>query len=275
MLTSAGNFAPHAASSAFDGQQMTGYPPVSDQFGAGSGLSRLPANTASADAVLPQGERPRMVSGNSFEMEYEVDSVGPSGIAKVELWGTRDGGRTWTSYGIDPDSRSPMRIQVEGEGVYGFRIAVQSGSGLGGAAPQPGDSPEVWVGVDLTKPHAQLIGAEPGTEQRAGELIIRWHASDAGLGSRPISLAFSPQPTGPWYTIAAGLENTGSYGWRLDNRVPDRVYLRLEVRDEAGNIALHDAQDPVTLDRIRPTGRIRNVRPAGETASGAQRYRFY
>ena len=274
-LTSAGNFAPPNASSGFDGQQMTGYPPVSDQFGTGIGPSRLPANTVSTDAMPPQGERPRMVSGKSFEMEYEVDSVGPSGIAKVELWGTRDGGRTWNSYGIDPDSRSPMRIQVEGEGTYGFRIAVQSGSGLGGSAPQPGDAPEVWVGVDLTKPNAQLIAAEPGTDQRAGELIIRWNASDAGLGSRPVSLAFSPQPTGPWYTIAAGLENTGSYGWRLDNRVPDRVYLRLEVRDEAGNIALHDAPEPVTLDRIRPTGRIRNVRPTGETASGPQRYRFY
>ena len=75
-----------------------------------------------------------MVNSRTFDMDYEVDAVGPSGIAKVELWGTQDGGQTWRSYGIDPDNRSPIRAKVEGEGLYGFRVVVQSGSGLAGCA---------------------------------------------------------------------------------------------------------------------------------------------
>ena len=64
-----------------------------------------------------------------------------------------------------------------------------------------------------------------------------------------------------------GLENTGKFAWRLDNRAPDRVFLRLEVRDEAGNIQNFVSSDAVSLDPVRPKGRIRDVRPIGDSPS--------
>ena len=140
------------------------------------------------------------------------------------------------------------------------------GSGLRGRAPQPGDLPEVWIGIDLTRPVARLISAEPGGGDRAGEMIIRYEASDALLAKGPITLARSAQPGGPWTTIAAGLENTGQYSWRFDNTAPDRIYLRMEVRDEAGNIGAFEAADPISLERVLPQGRLRNVRPVGDSA---------
>lgn len=210
---------------------------------------------------LPPGQRPRMVNSRSFELEYEIDSVGPSGVSKVELWGTRDGGRTWSIFGVDPDNRSPMPVSLDGEGVFGFRVVVQSGSGLGGRPPAEGDAPDLWIAVDLTKPTGRITKTEVAAE--AGELLIGWEADDAVPETRPIAISFSPHPGGPWTPIAAGLENTGSYRWRLDNRVPDRVYLRLEVRDEAGNVATFETAEPVSLDRHRPEGRIRGVRPLG------------
>ena len=240
-------------------------PPIRNQV-----LPSSPNYSTPNYTMLPAGERPRMVNSKSFDMDYEVDAVGPSGIAKVELWGTRDGGRTWTSYGIDNDNRSPIRVNVDGEGLYGFRIAVQSGSGLGGIALRSGDMPEVWVGVDLTKPQVRLTGAQAGEGPHAGELLIRWEASDAALASRPITLSFSDKPSGPWSIIAAGLENSGGYAWRPDNRVPQRIFLRIEARDEAGNTAIFDLPDPVPLERILPEGRIRGVRSVTDTASGGR-----
>ncbi len=220
-----------------------------------------------AGTAPPQGIRPRMVNSPRFELEYDIESVGPAGIAKVELWATRDGGRTWTSYGIDPDNRSPMPVNVAGEGMYGFRIVVESGAGLRGAPPASGDEPEIWIGVDTNKPAARLTTAELGGGDRSGELTIHWEATDAMLAARPVALSYSPTPGGPWTTIAAGLENSGAYVWRLDNRVPDRVYLRLEVRDEAGNVQSFEAADPVSLDPVRPRGVIRGVRPVTDTPS--------
>ncbi len=224
---------------------------------------RQPSPAQRFDFVLPPGEQLRMVNSTAFELDYEVELVGRSGIAKVELWMTRDGGRTWSNVGADADSRSPFRATVDGEGVYGFRLTVQSGSGLGGRPPQPGDLPEVWIGVDLTRPQARLISAEASSGDRAGEIAIRYEAVDALLANRPITLLQSVQPGGPWTTVAAGLGNTGQYVWRFDENVPERVYLRLEVRDEAGNIATFDASEPVVLQRFVPQGRLRDVRPVG------------
>jgi hypothetical protein len=213
-------------------------------------------------SVLPQGERPRMVNSRAFELDYEIDSVGPSGIGKVELWGTRDGGRTWSIFGVDSDNRSPIGATVDSEGVYGFRVVVQSGNGLGGRAPQPGDAPDIWLGVDLTRPTARITSAEVTAD--GSELVVGWEASDDVLDVRPVTLSYAASPQGPWTPLASGLENTGNYRWRLDSRVPDRVYVRLEVRDEAGNVGAFETAEPVSLDRHRPEGRIRSVRPLGQ-----------
>ena len=224
-----------------------------------AGLSRGgPPGSPLDFGQLPTGQRPRMVNARAFELEYEIDSVGSSGVGKVELWGTRDGGRTWSIFGLDPDNRSPMPVSVDAEGIYGFRIVVQSGSGLGGRPPAAGDAPDIWIGVDLTKPSGRITSAEVAAE--VGELAIAWEAGDDVLDTRPIAISFSATAGGPWTPIAAGLENTGSYRWRLDNRVPDRIFLRLEVRDEAGNIGAFETAEAVSLDRHRPEGRIRGVR---------------
>jgi hypothetical protein len=209
-------------------------------------------------SILPAGEKARMVPSRTFELEYEIDSVGPSGIAKVELWGTVTGGRTWTLFATDTDNRSPIAVQVETEGLYGFRIAVQSGNGLGGQPPVDGELPEIWVGVDLNKPTGRIVAVDLSAD--GTELAIEWEAHDEAPQVRPINLLYSTSPSGPWTPIASGLENVGSYKWRLESRVPPRIYIRLEVRDEATNTSTFDWSEPVSLDRSRPEGHIRGVR---------------
>ncbi len=207
-----------------------------------------------------------MVNQRTFELDYEVEAVGNSGVAKVELWGTRDGGRHWQRFGQDDDNRSPVIATVDAEGLYGFRVVVESGNGLASETPRDGDLPEVWINVDLTKPAARITATDVAQEQ--GELSIRWEASDGALEARPVSLWFSDQPRGPWTPIASGLENTGSFVWRLDNHAPEQIYLRLEVRDEAGNVGADETRTPLLIDRQRPQGRIRGVRtmPSGASA---------
>ena len=220
-----------------------------------------PQASETSDLTVPTGERPRMVDSRLFELEYSVDSVGPSGIDRVELWGTRDGGQTWFSFGTDDDKRSPMLVAVTEEGVYGFRVVVQNGLGMGGEAPRSGEVPDIWIGVDLSKPDARIVSAEPGTGPQAGRLIIRWEAGDRMLAARPVALFFGDTPGGPWSTIASGLENSGQYAWTVDRRVPERIYLRLEVRDEAGNLGVFETARAVSLQQPRPTVHIRDVRP--------------
>jgi hypothetical protein len=214
---------------------------------------------------LPPGERPRMINTRLFELDYDMESVGPSGVSRVELWGTRDAGRTWRLFAVDDDNRSPISVSVDDEGVYGFRIVATSGAGLSQDLPRSGDLPSIWVGVDLTKPAARITKVDLGKGPEEGRMNIAWEAADKLLADRPVTLAFSQNPGGPWTTIATGLENSGNYQWTIDARVPPLIYLRLEVRDEAGNLAIYDRKEPVPLDQVRPSAKIREVRPVAKT----------
>jgi hypothetical protein len=236
---------------------------INPAVGNEANVAEKPPVGAAAPSTVPPGEHPRMINSRLFELEYDVDSVGPSGIGKVELWGTRNGGKTWRRFPLDSSSRSPLLVNVEEEGIYGFRVVVTNGAGIGGKPPVSGDLPDLWIGVDLTKPTARILSARQGTDSESGRLIITWQADDKMLAARPISLWFRADPTGSWLPIASGLENTGRYAWPIDSRTPAELYLRLEVRDEAGNMGVYETPETVSVDQSNPTIRVREIRPVG------------
>lgn len=217
------------------------------------------------------GHRPRLTNSKRFSLDYDIQSVGPEGIAAVELWGTTDGGRTWAKWGADPDKTSPFDVEVNHEAQYGFRIVIVGKNGLASTTPQPGDAADIWVAIDLTRPKARLTGATYGQGAVAGKLEIRWEASDANLGSRPITLSMSDRPEGPFTPIAAALPNSGLYYWEYDPRSPRQIYLRLEVRDEAGNVAIDQLAEPIKVEGLEPKGQIRGFNPGPEEVRGAYR----
>jgi hypothetical protein len=212
----------------------------------------------------------RWVNTLTFDMDYDLQTVGPWGVAKVELWGTSDEGQNWTNFGADEDNRAPMRVTVPAAGVYGFRLVVHAASVSAAPAPAAGELPELLIGVDLEEPQAELQAAEIGQANLGDHLLIRWSASDPNAEARPIGLYFSSEADGPWTTIATDLENNGQYAWRLLRQIPEKLYLRLEVRDKAGNVAVRQTAAPVPLNLPQPTGRLRSVRPVQEDPS---RYR--
>lgn len=220
-----------------------------------------PAATTAQTNELPPGERPRMTKSKRFNLDYSVDAAGPAGLEKVELWVTRNSGRDWDLGWVDEDRESPLLVEVENEGIYGFRVVIVGKNGLASQTPRSGDLADLWVGVDATKPTVEITSAAYGSEAHAGQLDVRWTASDDHLGNRPVTLSFSAQPDGPWTTIAAGLPNTGQYYWRVDSRVPAEFYLRLEVRDEAGNAAVHRLDQPLQSAGLTPKGSIRGFEP--------------
>ncbi|HZZ70950.1 MAG TPA: hypothetical protein VFE24_01780 [Pirellulales bacterium] len=245
-------------------------PPLGANANSGPLGPQLTAGGASGAAVeIPPGEEPRRVNSTKFELAYDLDTA--AGAAHVELYGTRDGGKTWSSYGQAPANSSSgsnaITVRVNEEGTYGFRLAAHSAAAAG-AAPRPGDLPEVWVVVDTTKPQARLTSAEMDAPNST--LTIRWEASDAKLSPRPVALFFAPSKSGHWTPIASGLENSGNYAWKLDRRVPEQAYLRLEVSDEAGNLTAVESADPVSIGGGQPIGRIRGVRPLSDDGATAK-----
>jgi hypothetical protein len=214
----------------------------------GSGVSSFSANSS-------QGPPVTFVKDRQVAINYEVDKVGPSGLGKVTLWMTQDDGRTWRYFADNPNLTPPITVDLPGEGVYGFRIVVESKAGLGKRGPVSGDPPEMRIECDLTPPVAQLYAPEPDPHQR-NALTITWNATDKNLTSTPISLWWAERKEGEWHEIHSDLPNTGRYSWLLPPNLPFRVFMKLMVRDSSGNVSVAETSEPVLVDLSEPEGRI-------------------
>lgn len=247
---------------ATDGSNSTGGATSgSATSGSVSGNAVGGGDAASSAVDIAGDDRPRMTSSKKFSLEYDIESAGPGGVAEVELWISKDRGATWSRQAVDPDKTSPFDVEVDSDGVYGVRIVIVSKSGLASTAPRPGDPADLWVGVDTTRPTAQFSSVSYGEGANAGQLDIRWVADDQRFGPRPIGLSYAETAAGPWTPIASGLANTGQYFWSVDPYVPKKILLRIEARDEAGNVTQHDLQEPISLQGLSPAARIRGVQP--------------
>lgn len=211
---------------------------------------------------LPSGVAEQIVNSHRFRLNYGIQSIDPSGVARVVLWMTRDGGASWASHATDNDNQSPFPVEVSQEGSYGFKVVVHSRDGLAGKAPSSGEAPDVMVHVDATKPRIQITSAPYGRGAKVGHLMINWVAFDHRLVSHPIRLAYSTTLAGPWTTIKKGLENTGSYAWKVPTHIPRQIYLRAEARDAAGNATAHELETLVDLSGLTPRGRVLGIESA-------------
>src|SRR2546428_9184775 len=106
---------------------------------------------------------------------------------------------------------SPRMVQAVQEARRGFTLVRGPGGGRSPRGPREGDTPQVWVEVDLTPPTVTLFKPVPGRDKDSRTLTIGWHAADKNLADRPISLFWSEsdKPGGRWTPIAESLENKG------------------------------------------------------------------
>ncbi len=205
----------------------------------------------------------RAVKSHRFEVNYRIDDVGPSGVSAVELFVTQNNGQKWFKYGDDADKQSPFVVEVPEDGLYGFAIRVRSGAGLADEPPQPGEEPSVSIVVDRTPPQVQLAPIQQGAGGQMNKLTISWRIADDTPSDKPISLAYSATPNGPWEPICGWQSDTGSYTWSVGQGVPSRLYVRLVARDAAGNHSFVDTPQPLLVDLSKPTARIVDVESNG------------
>jgi hypothetical protein len=156
----------------------------------------------------------------------------------------------------DPKTGQSMRrsltVDLSEEGIYGFYLLVKSGAGLCKPPPVANDPPQFRLEVDTTPPEAELYRPDPDPVQK-DSLIIAWKANDRNLTQTPITIQWAERPAGPWESIGpAELPNTGRFSWQVPANIPPRVYLRLTVRDQAGNVAVAETPQPVLVDLAVP-----------------------
>jgi hypothetical protein len=214
------------------------------------------ANFSPVSLDAPQ----RLVNSKKISLQYQVRNAGPSGIALVEIWRTCDG-RKWEKYAEQRNAKPPLMAEVEKEGLYGFTIIPRSGVGLARKAPTAGESPQLWVEVDLTPPQVKVNEPIVGTGQDSGKLTITWNARDKNLGPEPITISFAEESNGEWKPIVSHVRNTGRYVWRMPTRTPYRFLVRVHAVDRAGNVGSDQTLNPVIVDLATPESVILGADP--------------
>jgi len=221
-------------------------------------------NAANQAADLIGQANTQIISSKRFQLNYDINAIDPSGVGQVDLWVTRDRGKTWQVWGQDTDNTSPFPAEVQEEGLYGFRIVVRSRDGLTGRGPMSGDAPDMWILVDVQSPMTKITSVPYGRGSEAGKLIINYRAADPHLSLRPIRLYWSPSPTSDWTAIEEGLRNEERFVWKVPRNVPDRIFLRIEAHDKAGNVGVHNLSQAIDVSGLVPRGTIFGVVPVGK-----------
>jgi hypothetical protein len=256
---------PHWVAAGSGGPQVTSYhPELENRSTTNAAAAPTPAPTPPSRWSSNPDFPLQIVNTTQVSLDYEITRKGPSGVGSVELYLTEDEGRTWRRYYSDQGLRPPMQVNLPGEGVYGLRLVVGSRAGLGRRPPQPGDLPSLRVVVDTTPPAIKLL--PPQTDaQRRDAIVLTWEARDNNeLPANPVTLEWAERPDGVWKPIATDLSNGGRYSWRLNETIPYRVYLRLLVKDMAGNVAVDETPEPVLIDLSEPEGHLIGVKAVGK-----------
>lgn len=259
-------------------QSMTQTPPTNSPAGQPSlPVPELPQASANSFAAQPASahgsvdpfnaqhftgaEGAQLVNSRVFEIDYQVEEVGPSGVGAVDLFVTEDGGQQWFRYGSDTDLRSPFEVDSMGEGTFGFAVRVRNGLGISDPPPQPGEVPIIVVTVDQTPPMIEF----PVPTLRpdgSGSVQLSWKLSDANPVSQPVRLEFSPNSSGPWTPVFDWQPDSSGHVWTLRPGSPTSVYFRILARDAAGNVSSAQTAQPVVIDMKRPVARVLRVQSA-------------
>ena len=241
------------------------------------------------------GFAPTPVRSRNLSLEYRL--AGAPSDSVVDLWYTRDRGRTWFRGDDKGYSSSPIPFRVPAEGLYGWIIALRSDPTCATSTPPSGTQPQRWVFVDATPPLVQWDAVEPAEDfTTSRRLHLRWTAYDSNLPARPISLAWQSSIDQIWHVLEEAISNTGRYDWTVPENVAGQLTLSIAVCDEGEHVVERmfgpfgidewmkrpaTAKAPTSQPASQPTspdtgkGRVAGWKPAGDAETQRRAEKLY
>lgn len=192
------------------------------------------ASVSNVLPVLPADARIHQSRLAKFKLNYNL-SNSTGNVTEIQLWATEDSGKTWAQWGVDTDKQSPLEVEMQRDGLYGFRTVVITASADGNAQPLPGSPADLWLQVDTTHPVLKPGNITHSNDAGIPEILIRWEASDDNFGNRPIRLHYQKSGETTWHEISLAVPNTGIYRWNLEPGSQTQWRIKIEAVDMAGN----------------------------------------
>jgi hypothetical protein len=200
-----------------------------------------------------------------FNIRYTLRDIIADDVIRVEFFITRDMGNTWERYGEDPDRVSPMTVQLEGEGVYGFVCVATDRFGNREREPGPRTRPETVIIVDRTPPTAKWLSPLQDVLSKGSPVEFRWEAGDRYLRTSPVRIQYAQNAqsnldrNANWQDLEINLPPEGSISWFPPANASGRYNFRLVAEDRAGNLGIAYNPSTLIIDTIPPT--VTGVQP--------------
>lgn len=203
----------------------------------------------------------KLINKRDLLLDFEMTRIGSSKIASVELWTTRDNGTTWACTDKMKGGQSPFKTRLGSDGEYGFRLLLESETGIRTPEPAAGQLPEMCVCLDTTGPKVALLPIEPIADQ-PGRVKISWRMSDVHLDCANVKLEYSVDAC-EWVSIASpdAFAPSDSYSAIWETPADAQyVLFRVTACDLAGNVTSVQTPSKVLVDLIVPEGKLTGAR---------------
>jgi len=217
---------------------------------------------AAALAAESAGAGPlRYVNSRQLLLSFSADNE--AAVETVDVWASRDGGKTWQSIAAERFGTSSLRCEVDEDGWYGFYLVLRNAAGASADPPRPGSEPHLRVIVDTVPPTLQVHAHAEALAPVAGQpLNIRLSLIDEHLGDTGIRVFYRPAGTNEWTDGGLAVVSESRISWTVPERLAGQFDLRLAATDRAGNrsidelagVVVRAPQQPTTAPATEPLG---------------------
>jgi len=171
-------------------------------------------------------------------------TANPAPVEQVDLWVTRDGGKTWSREPGRPCGRQTLAFQAPADGWYGFYLVLHNSAGVSADPPAAGTEPHSMAIVDTVAPVLQLHrGSEPPRIVAGCPFSLRLSLIDEHLGPRPLRAFTRTHGEETWVDGGWADLDGPELTWSAPADLAGPVDLRIVATDLAGNRALDDLLD--------------------------------
>ena len=167
----------------------------------------------------------------AFPVPFNVGSGGQN-LESLQLYVSRDSGRTWQSAATAPPEQGRFQFAAERDGSYWFAVQTTDKAGRVFPLGMDGATPNLKVVVDTTPPVVELRPLA----SRGNEVGVSWIVRDETFAANiPNSMVLefrSAATPGNWTKVDVPLGASQVY-WNPGMQGP--IEVRFMARDQAGN----------------------------------------
>lgn len=212
---------------------------------------------------------PAIVNARQVNLQIKVQDAGPAGVAKAQLWFSRDNGGTWTGGPEVTSGFSSMAWTAPADGTFLLALVATDQSGNINPIPKGANGAQASILVDtvapviaLTSPFgvADAKASGEGSSRRifkpGDQVVVRYRVNDGAPAARGVSVLLQAQTDARWEVLAKDLPIDAPYTFAIPDIQTKTARIKVQALDTAGNQGETISAETFSVDNKVDTGTV-------------------